>query len=75
MKIADITAREKEVLHLICQGYSNREIAKRLFISTHTVKAHISSLLYKLQAKNRTQAACFFVTLCIHNDLLEILSL
>ncbi|MCC7501145.1 MAG: DNA-binding response regulator [Flavobacteriales bacterium] len=51
-----ISARELEVLHLMAQGCSNREIADRLFISLPTVKSHASSLFVKLDVSRRTQA-------------------
>lgn len=52
-----LTPRELEVLRLISRGLTNREIAGALFVSERTVKFHVSSLLAKLGAGNRTQAA------------------
>ena len=51
-----ITKRELEILELIAQGMSNREIAEKLFVSENTVKTHSSRLFDKLGAKRRTQA-------------------
>jgi len=51
-----ITKRELEILELIAQGLSNREIAEKLFVTENTVKTHSSRLLDKLNAKRRTQA-------------------
>ena len=51
-----ITPRELEVLELIAQGMSNREIAEKLFVSENTVKTHSSRVFDKLGAKRRTQA-------------------
>ena len=51
-----ITGREYEILRLIAQGLSTREIAERLFVSENTVKTHSSRLFDKLHAKRRTQA-------------------
>ncbi|MBS1841290.1 MAG: response regulator transcription factor [Acidobacteria bacterium] len=51
-----ITPREMEILELIAQGLSNREIAEKLFVSENTVKTHSSRVFDKLGAKRRTQA-------------------
>ncbi|MBC8030955.1 MAG: winged helix-turn-helix transcriptional regulator [Pyrinomonadaceae bacterium] len=51
-----ITRRELEILELIANGLSNREIAEKLFVSESTVKTHSSRLFDKLSAKRRTQA-------------------
>lgn len=51
-----ITRREHEILELIANGLSNREIAEKLFVSENTVKTHSSRLFDKLSAKRRTQA-------------------
>lgn len=51
-----ITPRELEILGLIAQGMSNREIAQKLYVSENTVKTHSSRVFEKLGAKRRTQA-------------------
>jgi DNA-binding CsgD family transcriptional regulator len=51
-----VTRRELEILELIANGMSNREIAEKLFVSENTVKTHSSRLFDKLNAKRRTQA-------------------
>ncbi|HJW74203.1 MAG TPA: response regulator transcription factor [Thermoleophilia bacterium] len=53
----DLTERELEVIRLVAQGRSNREIADECFISEKTVKTHISHILAKLELKDRTQLA------------------
>ncbi|GMU65016.1 MAG: hypothetical protein AMXMBFR36_12900 [Acidobacteriota bacterium] len=52
----EITPRELEILGLVAEGLSNREIGERLFVSENTVKTHCSRLFDKLGAKRRTQA-------------------
>ena len=56
LKDLGITRRELEILELIAQGLSNREIANKLFVSENTVKTHSSRLFDKLSARRRTQA-------------------
>jgi two-component system response regulator DesR len=51
-----LSERERQVLHLIAVGSTNREIAERLFLSPHTVKDHTSTLYKKVKAKNRADA-------------------
>ena len=51
-----ITPRELEILELIAQGLSNKEIAERVFVSENTVKTHSSRVFDKLGARRRTQA-------------------
>jgi NarL family two-component system response regulator LiaR len=51
-----ISKRELEVLGLLSTGMSNQEIAEKLFVSTSTVKTHVSNILAKLDASRRTQA-------------------
>lgn len=54
--IEDLTGREREVLGLMAEGLSNKNIALRLEISEHTVKFHVNAILRKLGAQSRTEA-------------------
>ncbi|HEY9634499.1 MAG TPA: response regulator transcription factor [Coleofasciculaceae cyanobacterium] len=56
---AELTPREQEVLRLIANGASNREIAQTLYISEGTVKNHVTNILSRLNLRDRTQAAIF----------------
>ena len=56
LKEVGLTAREHEILALIAQGLSNREIGEKLFVSENTVKTHSSRLFEKMQVNRRIQA-------------------
>lgn len=53
----NLTTRERQILKLITEGYSNVEIAKSLFVSVNTTKVHVASILQKLEVDDRLQAA------------------
>jgi len=57
-----LTDREVEVLGLVAQGKSNDDVARALFITTKTVKYHLTSIFQKLGVRNRTEAAAFAIT-------------
>jgi NarL family two-component system response regulator LiaR len=57
----DLTEREREVLNLVVQGHSNQQIADAMVISVATVKAHISSILSKLQVSSRSEASAYAI--------------
>jgi NarL family two-component system response regulator LiaR len=57
----ELTERQREVLALVVQGYSNQEIANKLYVSLATVRFHVSTILAKLGAANRAEAAAMAV--------------
>lgn len=57
--VEDLTEREREILKLVAQGASNRQIGETLFITEGTVKNHMSNILSKLGLRDRTQAALY----------------
>ncbi len=63
----ELTPRELEILYLIANGHSNAEIASILFLSPHTIKVIVTSILRKLNAKNRAQA----VFIATYTELLK----
>jgi LuxR family maltose regulon positive regulatory protein len=56
LEFEPLNKREREILHLISQGYTNREIGERLFLALNTIKGYNRNLFQKLNAKNRTEA-------------------
>jgi DNA-binding NarL/FixJ family response regulator len=67
-QLESLTPREMEVLDLLAQGFQNKEIAAKLVISERTVKFHVSSIMGKLEAGNRTEA----VTIAAQQGLIEL---
>ncbi|MFC4857678.1 response regulator [Actinophytocola glycyrrhizae] len=65
--VQDLTDRELEVLRLMAQSYTNREIAELLFLAEGTVKNHVSTILLKLGARDRTKA----VLRALHEGILR----
>ena len=65
--VAELTSREIQVLQLVANGYTNAEIAQELFVSTPTVKTHVSNILSKLNLRDRIQAVIF----AYENSLLD----
>lgn len=57
--MVDLTERELDVLKLVTLGLTNKEIAQKLTVTTHTIKAHVSSIHEKLSVSNRLQAAVY----------------
>jgi len=52
----DLTGREKEILELLSQGFRNKQIAEKLFLSPHTIRTHIYNIYEKLHVQNRVEA-------------------
>ena len=68
MKKNELTPRELEVLALLTDGYNNSKISEKLCISTHTTKAHISSIYEKLNVSNRVQATVKYLKDNFHKN-------
>ncbi len=56
-KISHITNREQQIIEGICQGLSNKEIARTLSVSEHTVKAHLMTIFKKFNVSKRSKVA------------------
>jgi DNA-binding CsgD family transcriptional regulator len=54
-----LTGREREILNLVASGHSNKEIARRLVVSVHTVERHVANIYIKIGARNRAEATAF----------------
>ncbi|GAI25932.1 unnamed protein product, partial [marine sediment metagenome] len=67
--VNSLSLREKEVLCLVAQGASNKEIAAHCYISQTTAKAHLRRILEKLNVRNRAQAAATGISKGLLNDL------
>jgi DNA-binding NarL/FixJ family response regulator len=57
----DITEKEYEVIQLVAEGYSNKEISQKLFLSEGTIRNYLSTILEKLNLRDRTQLAIFYL--------------
>ena len=64
----ELTDREREVLRLVAEGATNREIASSLYVSENTVGFHMKNILAKLHLKNRAQAAVFAIRAGLADD-------
>lgn len=65
-----ITSKELELIHLVAEGLSNKEISQKLFLSEGTIRNYLSNLLEKLELRDRTQLAIFYYQ--NHLDLINI---
>ena len=68
MMRSNLTARELEILNLVVKGLTNKQIARVLKISSHTVRNHVNSVIEKLEVSDRTEAA----TTAIQRGIIEI---
>jgi DNA-binding NarL/FixJ family response regulator len=66
--MAAVTAREQEVIVLICQGLKNKEISERLYISDVTVSHHLTSIFRKLEVSDRISLILY----CARNSLVRL---
>jgi DNA-binding NarL/FixJ family response regulator len=60
-KVESLSKREEEILQNLAKGYSTKEIAERLFVSTHTVRTHLCHIYEKLHVRSRTEAVLKFL--------------
>ena len=67
-ELPGVTRREREVLALLAEGLTNRQIAERLVVSEHTVHRHVTNILRKLDLPSRTAAAAYAVRSGVLDD-------
>ena len=58
--VFEINEKEKEIIRLVANGYSNKEIAAEMYLGEGTVRNYLSAILDKLQLRDRTQVAVFY---------------
>jgi len=68
---AGLTGREIEVVKLLAQGATNKEMAEKLFIAQNTVKVHLKNILEKLQLRNRQQLVAYVVQEGLVTEIME----
>ena len=56
-----LTPREREVITLVAEGFADKEIANQLKLSPRTVQTHLNTIMHKLAARNRTNAAALYI--------------
>jgi DNA-binding NarL/FixJ family response regulator len=66
---SDLTARELEILSSLSLGHTNKEIARNLKISENTVRHHVTSIIEKLQASDRTEAVAMALRTGVLSDM------
>jgi DNA-binding NarL/FixJ family response regulator len=66
-KINGVTEKEKEIIECVCQGYRNRQIASKLYLSEHTVKAHLNKIFRKFNISSRSQLVAIAVNNNVNN--------
>ena len=59
--VCEINEKEKEIIRLVANGYSNKEIAAEMYLGEGTVRNYLSAILDKLQLRDRTQVASFLL--------------
>ncbi len=60
-RINGVTKKEREIIECVCQGYKNKQIASKLSLSEHTVKAHLNKIFRKFNVTNRSQLVAFTI--------------